>query len=155
MISPYSENDLQRIKEAQNYKDLLAVAMDVLNDFYRDNFTKPMAMICGPISTGGKGSRDANLVVFDTVIKRLSAGGLYIFTQMPFERDMKRIYDANPELQGLILLEQFYLPIFKSGYIKMLCFMPGWEKSVGANWEYKQALNLNIPRIYLSDFYTN
>jgi hypothetical protein len=123
--------------------------MSVKNQF------KPIAMVCGPISTGGAGSRKANLDIFSRAIDILSAGGLLIFSQMPFENDMERIYKSDPNLRGMVLLEEFYLPIFKSGHIKLMCFLPGWTNSVGATWEHRQAEIFGIPRIYLSKYYVS
>lgn len=128
----YSQAHLESIKEAQNYQELLEVGMDVLENMRSENSLAPIAMVCGPISTGGKGSRKENLRIFEMAIQRLSAGGLIVFSQMPFEKDMERIYKSDPKLQGLRLLELFYRPIFQSGIIKLLCFMDGWEESVGA-----------------------
>jgi hypothetical protein len=149
----YSAENLKRIKEANNYKQLLGVAMEVLLRIRRENPLEPIAMVCGPISTGGTGSRDKNLKIFDKAIERLSADGLLIFSQMPFEEDMERIYKSDPDLQGIRLLEEFYLPIFKMKVIKLLCFLSGWEDSIGAQWEHTQAKQLGIPIIYLGDYY--
>lgn len=68
---------------------------------------------------------------------------------------MERIYKSNPELQGLVLLETFYTLILESRYIKLLCFLPEWSTSVGARWEHDQAQKLEIPTLYLSEYYTN
>ncbi len=73
---------------------------------------------------------------------------------MPFEDDMERIYKSDPKLKGTRLLEEFYLPMFKSGLIKILCFLPGWQNSIGATWEHEQAKKLGIPIIYLAEYYT-
>jgi hypothetical protein len=121
---------------------------------YHENPFQPVAMICGPISTGGKGSKKENLEVFSRAIERISADGLCVFSQIPFEDDMLRIYKSDPKFQGNRLLEEFYLPIFQSGLLKLFCFLPGWEHSVGATWEHEQAEALNIPRIYLAESYT-
>ncbi len=153
MTRYYSENALRRIKSAKNYQELLIVAIEVLDAMRDQNPRKPIAMVCGPISTGGMNSREANLRIFSRAIDRISTDGLLVFSQMPFEDDMGRIYKSDPALQVLKLLEEFYLPIFELRFIKLLCFLPGWEKSVGASWEHKQAKTLGIPIIYLADSY--
>ncbi len=154
MLKYYSDVNLKEIREAKNYGELLFVAIEVLQTMREESFLKPIAMLCGPISTGGSGSRSTNLEVFGRAIERASADGLFVFSQMPFENDMGRIYKSDPALQGLRLLEEFYRPIFELGFVNLLCFLPGWENSVGATWEHEQAEKLNIPRIYLSDYYT-
>ena len=153
MLKYYSEANLRDIKMASNYQGLLDVAYDVLEVMRAENPLKPIAMVCGPVSTGGAGSRQANLKIFSRAIDRLAAGGLLIFSQMPFENDMERIFKSDPRLQGLRLLEEFYLPIFRSRDIKLMCFLPGWESSTGARWEHDQAEILKIPRIYLAQSY--
>ena len=154
MLKYYSNTNLKRIKEAKDYKELLAVAVSVLTEIHNLNAPiKPVAMVCGPISTGGKPSRAMNLEIFNRAINRLSAGGLMVFSQMPFDDNMYRIYKSDPNLQGYRLLEEFYLPIFELGFIGLLCFIPGWTNSIGALWEHQQAKRLNIPRVYLSGYY--
>jgi hypothetical protein len=149
----YTRRILRQIREAANYMDLCLIGMCVLRAMAHDYPFRPIAMVCGPISTGGRGSRKENLEVFSRTIERISADGLFVFSQMPFENDMERIYKSSPELQGIRLLEEFYSPMFKSGLIKLMCFLPGWELSIGANWEHEQAKVLNIPRIYLAESY--
>jgi len=149
----YTRRVLKQIASANDYEDLSLIGRGVLMTMSHEHPFWPIAMVCGPISTGGKGSRKENLKVFSRAIDRISVDGLLVFSQMPFENDMERIFKSSPELQGTRLLEEFYLPIFKSGLIKLLCFLPGWENSIGATWEYEQAKTLSIPRIYLSDKY--
>ncbi len=154
METGYSDRDLDCIKKATSYGELLTVAMGVLWKMSVTNPLKPIVMLCGPISTGGAGSRKKNLEIFSEAIRRAKAGGLYVFSQMPFEDDMDRIYKSDLKLQGSRLLEEFYLPMFQSGHIQTLMFLPGWQKSVGARWEHHTALTLDIPRVYLAEFYT-
>ena len=154
MIGDYRIDDLRDIEKATSYTDLLTVATRVLARMFVTNPEKHITMVCGPISTGGRGSRKENLAVFAGAIARLSRGGNYIFSQMPFENDMERIYKSDPALQGLRLLEEFYLPIFEMNFVKLICFLPGWENSIGAAWEHTQAKRFNIPIIYLSEYYT-
>jgi len=151
----YSKRVLKKIASAADYHDLLSVAMAIIRAMYHEHPFKPIAMVCGPISTGGRGSKNENLKVFSRAIDRLSADGLFIFSQMPFEDGMGRIFNSDPKLQGNVLLEEFYLPIFGSGLIKLLYFLPGWENSIGATWKHEQAKKLNIPIVYLADCYIN
>ena len=151
----YTPQRLRRIRKSKNYSQLLDIALEILEEIKDDNGPRPVAMVFGPISTGGKGSRAENLKIFSRAIDRLRKGGSLVFSQMPFENDMLRIFKSDPKLQGMVLLEEFYLPIFSSGAIELMCFLPSWKSSIGANWEHRQAEKLKIPIIYLSDFYTN
>ena len=149
----YTPERLGLIKSAKNYQDFLKVAMNILEEISNDSGIRPIAQVCGPISTGGTNSRKENLKILSGAIRKLNSDGLTVFNQMPFENDMERVYKSHPSLQGLRLLEEFYLPIFESGFISMLCFIPGWTGSTGTKWEHEKARDLNIPRIYLSDAY--
>lgn len=151
----YDKERLLAIRNSKNYQDLLLVAMDVLEDMNDDFSPRPIAQVCGPISSGGRSSRAENLAVFSRAIDRITADGLVVFNQIPFEDDMIRIYNSRPEMGGLRLLEEFYLPIFKSGFINLLCFLPSWQTSLGAKWEHEQAKKLKIPILYLAQFYVD
>ena len=141
------------INKSQDYKDLLLVAWDILEDMNDDYAPQPIAMLSGPVTTGGKGSRTENLIVFSRAIQQVTADGLLVFNQMPFENDLGRIFKSDPKRQELRLLEEFYLPIFKTRSISLLCFLPGWKSSVGARWEHEQAKKLSIPILYLAELY--
>lgn len=149
----YPPEVLQQIKIAKNYQDILRIAMEILEKMDNENPLKPILIVCGPISANSKRSRKENLQIFSRAINRISADGLLVFSQMPFEDDMERIYKSDPDLQGMRLLEEFYLPIFKMRFITIMCFLPGWEKSIGATWEHEQSKKLNIPIIYLAESY--
>ncbi|MDO8496351.1 MAG: hypothetical protein Q7S43_02765 [bacterium] len=149
----YTHERMLAIKESQDYKDLVLVAWDILEDINDDFAPRPIAMLSGPISTGGKGSRTENLLVFSRAIQRVSAGGLIVFDQMPFEDDISRIFKSDPRQEEMCLLEEFYLPIFETRFISLMCFLPSWESSFGARWEHEQAETIGIPRIYLADSY--
>ncbi len=153
MLKYYTKERMLAIKESRDYKDLLLVAWDILEDMCTDFEPKPIAMLSGPISTGGKSSRTENLAIFSRAIQRVSADGLIVFDQMPFEDDIGRIFKSDPTQHELRLLEEFYRPILETKVISLLCFLPKWETSFGANWEHGQAKRLKIPRLYLAESY--
>ncbi len=149
----YTPDRLRRIKESQSSQDLLAVALEVLVALNK-NYPGPIVQVCGPIGTGGTGSRKENLAIFKRAIERVCENGLVVFNQMPFEDDMARIYKSSIEPAGeLPLLEEFYGSIFSTGFIQLLCFLPGSEGSFGATWEKKRGRELKIPMLDLADCY--
>jgi hypothetical protein len=140
----FKEGDWQDIKKAESIRDLFIVAGRIMN-----RIPEPRVQVCGPISTGGKGSIDANLEVFNNKIKELQTEGFNVFDQMPFEEPMHKMMlrFSKEEYMESILID-FYLPIFEGGYINELHFLPDWQSSHGANWEHKQAEKLAIKIIY-------
>ena len=108
-------------------------------------------MVCGPISTGGAGSLEANIERFNEAIFTLENLGQKIFNQIPFEKAIGRLHVPGEDGYDWNILYHFYEPIFESGSIRRKFFIPGWESSVGATWERKQAAQLNIEVIDLAE----
>ncbi len=137
----YHLRDVSRMKTLQ---DLRGLAFDLLSKIPSND----IGQVCGPISTGGLGSVEENLRVFNETIQRLSEKYV-IFDQMPFEPALRFMCEqAKQQNKTLNILEGFYLPIFESGKIKTLYFLPTWKTSSGAQWEHDQALRLGMRRVY-------
>lgn len=77
--------DIQALDEAMMYTDLFIIALRIIDRMPKENLTQ----ICGPITTGGKGSRDANIEEFDKAIFFFISKGENIFDQMPFQDAME------------------------------------------------------------------
>ena len=141
----FRDEDWQDINEAESIKDLFNIASRIM-----DRVPEPRVQVCGPISTGGKGSVDANLEVFSNKIKELQKDGFNVFDQMPFEWPMQGIkFNLPAGVYPESILNDFYLPIFESGLISEFYFMPNWKTSRGANWEHGEAQRLGIKINYL------
>jgi len=147
-LKHFKDEHRHRLKNAKEYRELAIVALNVLA-----NMPKPIGQVCGPISTGGLGSIEKNLEVFEKTVHKLIDQGNNIFNQMPFEEPMQDIRKnskkVHPQETNLELLEEFYNPVFESGYVEVLYFIPGWESSQGAKWEREQARRLGIKIIDL------
>lgn len=147
------EKDRQDLKTAETYADLRDIAMRILK-----RMPRPIAEVCGPITTGGRGNIKDNMKVFDRAIRDLSYWGyIRIFNQLPFEapmhKIMRRLAKASGKKYDKRILLDFYLPIFKSGLIEIFYFLPGWRTSFGARWEHRQAKKLGIKIVYLSSVF--
>ena len=140
----WTKRDVKDMKRAKNFTDLSKVAMRVL---MRMPF--PVGEVCGPITSGGFGSRAKNLEAFNATIKKLQDEGKSIFDQLPFEDKLYEFTQAKWYAGGLQLLEEFYLPLFRSGLIQVFYFMPLWHTSFGAKWEHDQAKPCGIKIVYL------
>lgn len=124
---------------AQHYSCLVPVALSILDRLQVDDCE--VGMVCGPISTGGFGSIEANLHHFSKVISHLTQNhNLIIFDQIVFEAAIKRLKERlQPEGYDWRILYDFYLPIFRTGRITQKFFISGWENSIGTRWERAQA----------------
>ncbi len=150
----WKANSFQLIEEAKSFTDLKDIALKVIKDMPPD-----AGQVCGPISTGGKGSIEENLKIVHNVIEKLDKQGKNIFNQMPFE-DVMQVIKPQTNLStkeaNQKLLDDFYLPIFQSRLIKTLYFIHDWKSSHGAQWEHDKAKELGIEIIYLpEDFLEN
>ncbi len=143
----WTEHDWRRRDEAISYKELTDIAFSIL---YR--MPQPVGMVCGPISTGGAGSIEENMRILQAYVDILIEKGLNIFDQLPFEEPMLRILkNRNKESYDYNLLEEFHYPIFKSGLIRNLFFIPLWHTSIGTNWEYEHGQRFGMERLYMPE----
>ena len=142
----YWENkDWEDLEKVKSVHDLYAVARRVLG-----RMPKPIVEVCGPIATGGLDSREANLNVFNDMIKKLQSEGLNVFDQIPFQKSMVGLIEKfSLEQIREEMLNDFYLLIFKSGLISTFYFLPNWQSSKGASWEHEKAKELGIQIVYL------
>ncbi|MEK7192152.1 MAG: hypothetical protein AAB646_01390 [Patescibacteria group bacterium] len=137
----WRKKDQEDVKKAKTYSQLVKIAFRILK-----RMPQPIGQVCGPITSGGFGSLKKNLKVFQSVIDRLQKEGKTIFDQLPFENALHRLYRSSGHKDpGKQLLEEFYFPIFVSGLVKHLYFMPNWATSNGATWEFHTANHLGIP----------
>ena len=140
----WTKKDACDLKLAKNFSDLSKVALRVIA-----RMPQPVGEVCGPITSGGLGSREKNIEAFLKAIHCLRYDGKIIFDQIPFEEKLYKFTLAKWYQGGLQLLNEFYLPIFESGLIKVFYFMPLWETSMGAKWEHEEAKLLGIKIVYL------
>lgn len=143
-LSYWTKEDFAELNAATSPKEMLPIAMRII-----DKMPDPIVQVCGPIGTGGLGNVTANLVAFNTNILFLQKKGLSVFDQMPFEEPIQKLKERLHSGHYLSeILTDFYLPLFKSGRIKTLYFMKGWETSYGARWEYDTAKILGMDIVY-------
>ena len=144
----WTEEDRWGLEMAKNYRDLNKIALRVLK-----RMPETRGELCGPITSGGAGSVEANLKRFDRAIKKLIADGTEIFSQMPFEAIIQDMRERmNITEYDTYILDEFYLPIFESGLIRRMYFLPDWETSIGAQWEHEQAKRLGLEIVYLGEY---
>ena len=146
MKTRLTEREKKLVRKARTMKELGKIAMRVIK-----RMPEPVAMVCGPISTGGRGSVAANMKELKKAINALSKKSVKVFDQTAFEPQMKKIAKGRPEYltNETKLLEEFYLPLFEKEFVAMVCFMPDWQSSFGATWEHKQAKRLKLAIKYL------
>jgi len=151
LLQGWLEEDLESVKSAKTFADLFVVALRVLN-----RMEQPIIELCGPVSNGGRGSRNANIEYFEESTVRLIQSGKIIFNIVPFENKIEEIWLAE-EAAGKTptLFEDFYFPIFESGFIAEGYFLPDWETSAGAKKEHDKLAELNIPLTHLSPDWDN
>lgn len=154
--SGWTKTEYKMLDEAKTFADALTIAMKLIDNqcLSRDSFTQ----VCGPISTGGYGSVEHNLLAFHKTIQKLKKSRKeLIFDQMPFEPLFHRFHAEWSAVHGDAymqpVLDDFYLHLFERGHIKKLTFMHDWKSSRGAQWEHEQAERLRIPVEYLPENY--
>ncbi len=146
--------DFMRIDECKNYDDIGVLMLDSLKKLRAENPDTKIIHVCGPWTTGGKGSLEENIKFLEENISQLENQGYTVFKQSSFEDKMFDIKAQRKE-QNLFkhydwdLLHGCYVPIFSSNIFDHLVFLPGYESSIGAQWEYDMALKYGIDIICL------
>lgn len=136
-----SIEDKQKIEKIDSFEDLSSLAVEILQ-----RTPTPVALVCGPITTGGLGSEAQNARFFSEAISFLRQKGWVVFDQMLFHEAIQRISSAMPPVEyRLEILDVFCEGIFRSGVIKQAFFLPGWQSSRGATWERDRLEVLGIP----------
>ncbi|MBX4211048.1 hypothetical protein KW783_03710 [Candidatus Parcubacteria bacterium] len=107
---------------------------------------KKVYQVCGPISTGGLGSMDANVIRFRFAICELQRRGYNVFDQMPLQSAIVRVMKVAWREPGycLPIMDAIYRGIFASGYVDVAIFLPDWLSSVGTRDERKMSHEFKI-----------
>lgn len=144
----WTQEDRDALDLAGSYGDLFAIAERILH-----RIPRPRGQMCGPITTGGAGSVEANLKRFEIAFEHAMEQGIEIFDQLPFELSMQRIKAiVEPSSEYPVrLLSEFYGPIFENKLVDTLFFLPDWQTSRGASWEHEQATRVGLEVVYLPE----
>lgn len=141
-----TKRDFALIDRAPHYHAIADIALSILARVPKEY---EIGIVCGPISTGGLGSLEANITQFNRAISTLQGLGYVIFDQMVFEKRIEALLVPDETGYDHYILHHFYDPIFKSGMIGRKFFIPGWECSIGARWEHTHALAHSMRITYL------
>lgn len=126
--------------DANTFEELADKALELVGE------TRGLAMVCGPITTGGTDNQVYNFQIMSAVVAGLERQGKQLFNQMPYELGLRKLL-YNWETEGntgycMPILTVFYARLFKEGVITEGYFIPGWRSSIGASWEHEQLLKL-------------
>lgn len=139
----------QEVYPAATFEELAALAVDHIKQLGPGS-----AIVCGPLSTGGRGSSAENARVFGATIEALGRDHK-VFNQIPYEGTLgtlrKQWEEAGNTGYCMPILEIFYDALFNSGMISTAYFIPGWESSFGAQWEHDHMKKNGVEIIYLTD----
>lgn len=115
----WTPEDIQELERVKTYKEMATIALRIL-----ERMPGPIMQICGPISTGGKGSKKENMKEFNKAIFFFHEQDENVFDQIPFQEAMTRL---SKEVEGYDkrVLTDFYLPLFESGKVTTFKFLPG------------------------------
>lgn len=140
MIHYWEQEDYRDLEKAQSFSDLVPIALRIIK-----RMPQPVATVSGPVSTGGRGSIEANLHLLAAAVNQAYAKGISLFDQNPFEARLQELKTKIPyEGYRHDLLDEFYKPVFESGLITRMYFLPDWETSTGARWERAECERLGI-----------
>ncbi len=145
LTSYWTEFEIVALRGVNDFHRMADVGLLLLERMQRAD-DRPIVQICGPMSTGGKGSLAANMAFFKKTVRVAIEQGAHVFDQTPFEESIVRLaveHDARREYCKDIL-HIFYKRLFQSGRMEGLLFLPDWQSSVGAQWEHEEAQRIGL-----------
>ncbi len=149
LSSDLSQKDFIRIRSSKTLEELVVIALEVMR-----RMPPPISWVSGPITSGGR-TPEENRRRLKSVILNLKRNGEAVFNYLPFEKQAEKILRrqfGKGRLPGVAqhkLLNEFYAPVFGSGYIKKLRLLPRWDSSCNAMWKHAFAKARGIPIVYV------
>ena len=148
----WTEKDVLKLKNARTFEDVGKIAIEVQN-----RMPDEIGHLCGPMSTGGLGNIEDNLINFENILIKLSQD-YQIYNQLPLEDGIYRIVKKLNETNSYNpedLLNAIYKPLFDSKKLKKVFFINDWESSQGTTWEnnYFKENRKDVELIYLEKDY--
>lgn len=138
----WSEEDLGAVNGAKSFMELGEISIDVASKIPAE----VVSQLCGPMTTGGYGFRN-NMFIFERAIQIMLSRGYVVFNQLPLQAAMIRLI-KELEIKGYpqAIIDDVYIPLFSSGYIKQGCFLPRWKTSHGTRQEraFLESIGLDI-----------
>jgi hypothetical protein len=157
MQTQLTHKQTTQVSEAKSLCELAVIAKKTIKKAKKKYLKAIVLQVCGPITSGGKGNRDANLIEFNKAVTALASLPYLIFNQMPYEDKIGSLMSdiikktKSKFAYGMDVLIDFYETIFEKQYTDILIFLPGWEASIGACWEYKKGKKFGIKTRQLKD----
>lgn len=149
MNTQYTPEHISKIEDCKDFADAVKISLNAL-----ELMPQPIVQVCGPITSGGKGSVKENIAIIKNAIKKLENEGLSVFNQTQFEKKFAKLREEsglNDDESNKLVLENFYEEIFNRKLIKRFYFVPGWETSTGSRWERERAKKLGIEIVDLPE----
>ncbi len=140
----WTEAHIESLRAARTLEEAGHVGVTILE---RMRVTgREIIQICGPMTTGGLGTLPKNMERFALAIERARGQGLLVFDQIPFQQAIIRVTDHHDGgAYCTDILEVFYRRILGCGHVSRALFLPGWESSRGARWEWEFVRSCGIP----------
>ncbi|OHA17459.1 MAG: hypothetical protein A3G52_02440 [Candidatus Taylorbacteria bacterium RIFCSPLOWO2_12_FULL_43_20] len=144
MNNHWTEVETLALEKVVKFEEMVPVGVCVLERMRKIGGN--IVMICGPMTTGGRGSLTANMEYFKKTQAFASFRGLFIFDQTPFEGTMQRLSEGHRHRKQYCveILHIFYRQIFSRRLIDELMFLPDWASSTGASWERQEGTDLGL-----------
>jgi hypothetical protein len=146
----WEQRDVEDLASSRDFNHIGEIVLKVLL-----RSTRSVTMVSGPITSGGTQCKNQNLERYRKAMKFVASQGKHVFNQLPGEQALKKRFDhwmANRQNEADYcwpLLEGVYAPLFTSGRVERLAFMPNWHTSTGSKWEHDMASHYDISIEYL------
>lgn len=145
-----------KLRHVTSYQELYEVALWEIKQL---SLFGPVVMVSDPLFSGGTGDFHKNLLILERYIKFISTDGEIVWSQIPYLDVHVRKW-ANIKLDTSKKINEFYVPLIRSGCLKKLvCItgivqdIPNYCDSIGCRTEREVAIESGVGiegRVYLA-----
>ncbi len=154
-MSYFTKRDLFSLEVAVTVDEVMQITRSVL-----DRTPKPREWVVGALTSGLRAPEENRKRLHKTIVcfkerrqERKKAGAT--INHLPFQRCVMNILrrrinkkNLSPAEEFLLqeqLRDEFYIPLFKEGYVDQLCILPGSDASLNIHWMREYCLTHGIP----------
>ncbi len=152
VLDHWTPEDHRDVELSATMAHLAVPGIRMLRKLRQESPSGKVYLLSGPMTTGGFGNFEQNMMLFEHAIEIARENGMCVFNQLPFQTGMIRLigkpdnimFDGNGLPYPQNILDDFYWPLFECGELTDLLLFPTWTGSNGSTQEFTKALDLGI-----------
>jgi hypothetical protein len=149
----WTQDDYAAMHASETLRHLANVGIRMVQELQDHSPDGSVTILSGPMTTGGVGSFEGNIHLFEHAIDVVREHGYIVFNQLPFQHGLIRILNlhkdkvffepgGDPKTYPQQILDGFYWPLFEARGLDHLLLLPTWVTSNGSTQELTKAFDI-------------